>query len=225
MKIAMLMPSKGRAAQLKARVNDLLLQSIPGGIELIIVLAIVEGDEATKQAANELIDMWYESDVTIVKVMRPETSTAVDGWNRAYTAVADLCDWFVLAADDIVWGVGWLGAVMGLIATRPHVQVIGLNDGHTDLNHYAPHYMARADFCKGILGGHIAPSDYVSWWFDREICELAQNMGVYIPGWHVHAEHKHPDWQTAIIDDTYNEAKPSHEKDRRLYQSRLREIV
>lgn len=218
MRIAICMPTRGRAAQMKQRVNELLQQALPAGVELFVVLAVCDDDQESKTAVGKLIKLWHESDRTVVFVSRPEGSTAVDGWNRAYRAVADLCDWFVLGADDIVWGEGWLAAALELAAS-PTVQLIGLNDGHTPLEAYAPHYMASAAFCQQTLGDYIAPSEYHAWWFDRLVCELAQDQGVYAPGWQVMAEHRHPDWQTAEMDATYEAAMPLRGIDRRRYET------
>lgn len=222
MKIAICLPTKGRPSQMKERVNDLLLQEVPEGAELMVVLSVIESDEATVQAAKELVDQWFDSDVTLVLVYRPDDSTSVDGWNRAYNAVADLADWFVLGADDLLWGSDWLKNVTEMIEIAPWAEVIGLNDTHTDLNKYAPHYMARADFCRDVLQGNIAPIYYHSWWFDREVCEIAMAASVYLPGWPVIVEHTHPDWKTAEVDDTYSQAEPLHDVDRATYLRRQR---
>ena len=219
MRIAICLPTKGRPAQMKKRVNDLILQPLPDGVDLILSLAVIRDDTETLRAVNEVIDQWYDSDVTVLLTFRESGSTAVDGWNRAYNAVADICDWFVLGADDLIWADGWLEAAMELFAAG---EVIGLNDTHTDLNQYAPHYMASAAFCRDVLGGCLVPPIYRSWWFDREVCEIAQSFGVYVPGWGVIVAHTHPDWKTAEMDDIYSQARPLHDADRALYLRRQR---
>lgn len=224
MRIAICMPTKGRANQLKKRVNDLLMQPIPAEVDLIVSLAVIRDDLETLTAVKDLISQWYETDVTVLLTYREPGSTAVEGWNVAYTAVADIADWFVLGADDIVWASDWLQTAVEMMAIAPWAQVIGLYDGHTDLNQYAPHYMASAAFCRDVLGGHLVPPMYQSWWFDREVCEVARAMSVYLPGWPIIVEHTHPDWKTAAMDPTYEAAWPLHDADRATYLRRQREI-
>jgi hypothetical protein len=205
---------------MKKRVNDLILQPLPDGVDLIVSLAVIRDDTETLRAVNDIIDQWYESDVSVILTFRMPGSTAVNGWNLAYGAVADVTDWFVLGADDVIWANDWLKTAVDMMSLASWAQVIGLYDGHTDINKYGPHYMASAAFCRDVLGGHLVPPVYESWWFDREVCETAKAMGVYLPGWPIIAEHTHPDWKTAEMDATYQEAWPLHEADRLTYERR-----
>jgi hypothetical protein len=220
MKIAICLPTKGRAAQMKKRVNDLILQPIPPGVELFVSLAVIRDDTATLRAVNDIIDQWYDSEVSVILTFREAGSTAVEGWNLAYRAVANFGHWFVLGADDLIRDPGWLDEPLKIIHQSERVEVIGLNDGHTDLNQYAPHYMVNTWFCLDALGDHLVPPMYKSWWFDREVCEIARQRGVYSPAWNASVEHTHPDWQTAAVDDTYSQAKPLHDVDRAVYLRR-----
>lgn len=218
MRVAILLPTKGRAAQMKARVNDLLMQSVPPNVDLTVVLAVCEDDEETIKAAGELIDQWEGSDVLVIRTYRPAGSTAVEGWNLAYSDVTDYADWLVLGADDIIWHPDWLANA--LKAAGDTYQVVGLHDGHTNLRHYGAHYMATAEFCAAHLGGVFIPPMYKSWWFDREVCEKAAGLGLYVAAWDALAEHAHPDWNKAPMDATYQEAWHLHDLDREVYEAR-----
>lgn len=211
--VAVLIPTTGRAKQMLERVTDLLEQSYPVGDPPFVYLAIPENDKKTLAAAEDLPPIRF-----IVK--RPAKTTAVEGWNLAYAAAyADFADWFVLGADDIVWHPGWLAAALAC-AEKNKAQVIGLNDGHTNLRHYGAHYMVHRDFIKKHMGGVFIPPAYKSWWFDREICEKAHGLGLYAAAHDATAEHLHPEWGTAEMDDTYELGYPLHDEDRDLYQAR-----
>ncbi len=212
--VAVLIPSKGRAEQLKRNVQTLLECDVPNGVELVIALTVLEADTDTVAVAREL-----KADDRVGWICRTPDSTAVQGWNQAkwYTAWAD---WFVLGADDIVFHTAWLKEAMIAIA-QTGARVIGLNDGHTDLNDYAPHYMVHRDFLEQHQGGHMVPPVYKSWWFDREICQRARDLGLYAPAWLAIAEHHHPDWGTAEMDATYTDAWALHDVDRETYRQRM----
>jgi hypothetical protein len=223
MKVAVCIPSKGRAYQLESWLGVMLLQPLPPGVaELIVPIAYEADDGDTKNAAYRLRDLWADSDVTILPLARPSNSTAVIGWNMAYNvAYSAGADWFVLGADDIRWHDDWLKESFR-VADGSGAQVIGLNDGHTNLDDYAPHYMAHRDYIENHQAGFFVPPVYQSWWFDRDVCQKAQALDLYAPAWLTWVEHRHPDWKTAPMDDTYQEARPLHEEDRRLYEQRKR---
>jgi hypothetical protein len=114
---------------------------------------------------------------------------------------------------------GWLAEALA-VADATGAQVIGLNDLHTDLSKYAPHFMVAGAYIEKHMHGYIVPPLYKSWWFDREICERAAAMGLYAPAWGAVVEHQHPDWQTAQMDETYREAWPLHDTDKLTYMER-----
>lgn len=217
--VAVLMPTTGRAVQMLARVSDLLMQPVPDGVELWLVLAPPADDKATITAAAGLRKKWQDSDVTVIVAKREANTTAVQGWNAAYTAVRDVANWLVLGADDIVWHPDWLKNALAA-ADKAGAQVVGLHDGHTNLRHYGAHYMVARSFIDEHLGGVFIPPMYSSWWFDREVCEKAASLGLYVPAWDAIAEHVHPDWNNAPMDATYETAWPLHDQDREVYEQR-----
>lgn len=220
-RVAILLPSRGRAEQLTERVSALLWQVLPAGVTLYITLAVCEDDEPTLAAAETLRRTSHYAQMRVEVVTRPGDSTAVQGWNMAYQARRGNggADWYILGADDVVWMPGWLG--VALEQARPGVEVIGLDDGgHTNLRAYAPHYMARAEFVEDVLGGLFVPPEYYSWWFDREVCEVARARNTYAPAPGAVARHLHPDWQTARMDRTYRDAWPLHDVDKETYRLR-----
>jgi len=177
-------------------------------VTLEVIAAVLMEDTETQQALDGL---------DVVMTFRTADSTSVQGWNQAYKVARGRgADWFVLGADDIVWHDGWLEAAIEFT----DFDVIGLNDLQTNIDDYAPHYMASYWFCEGVNDGWMIPPVYKTWWFDREICERAKAIGQYAPAWNAVLEHRHPDWKTAPMDDTYREAWPHHDKDKAVYLAR-----
>lgn len=217
--VAVLIPSTGRPEQMRRNVGALLEQRQPARVDLFVVLAIPDDDWKTFMAAASLM----KGDGSLLIYPRRAGTTAVQGWNVAYGAVG--VDWYVLGADDIRWRAGWLRQALA-VAEETGAHVVGLNDGgHTDLNAYAPHYMASRHFCESVLEGHIAPPQYKSWWFDREVCERALAQDAYAPAWDAWAEHLHPDWGQAANDATYELGRRHHDEDRLLYERRKTECL
>lgn len=213
--VAVLMPTKGRTEQMSRNVAGLLACDVPEGYELLVLIAYEESDTETAAAVYALC----ASD-KIVPVIRPDGLTAVEAWNLAARYLTFI-DWYILGADDIVWHSDWLKEAM-LVIDQTGAQVIGLNDGgHTDLNDYAPHYMVHRNFLHAHQSGYMVPPEYKSWWFDREICQRARALGLYAPAWKAMAEHQHPDWGTAQMDETYRQALTLHDVDGKLYRQRM----
>lgn len=214
--VAVLLPTTGRPEQMKARVTELVNQHTPKGVTGRVYLALPRDDKATLKVAGGL----EEELAPINVVLRNPDTTAVEGWNAAFvTAYQDGAEWFVLGADDIRWHEGWLENALKA-AAKSGAQVVGLHDGHTNLNHYGAHYMVHREFTEKELGGVFIPPVYGSWWFDREVCEKAAGLGLYVPCWEALAEHLHPDWKAAEMDATYKKAWPLHDIDRTVYEAR-----
>lgn len=215
--VAILLPTKGRAEQAEARIVDVLSQKRPPGVTLTVIAAVEEEDKETITALDRLREK-YDFDELYV-VQRPPDTTAVQGWNAAYHKAREMgVGWVVLGADDVEWKDGWLKAALNAAAGR--AQVVGLNDGHTNMPHYGAHYMASVAFLEERIGGYMAPPKYGSWWFDREVCERANALGLYAYTPEPVIEHHHPDWGLAEMDATYEEAWPLHDVDREVYLKR-----
>jgi len=213
--VAVLLPTKGRAAQLHSRLADLLEQETPEGVTLMVIAGMVEGDDDTDIVLTELTEQFDN----LYVINRPVDSFPADGHYQAYQAAKQMgADWFVLGADDIIWHQGWLAEALK-VAQDTGAQVIGLNDGHTDLDDFAPHYMANWKFCEEQLGDRLVPEGYVTWWWDRHVCQLARMHETYAPAWSAWAEHRHPDWRTAVMDDTYREMEDKRGADMALYMA------
>lgn len=220
-RIAVLIPTKGRAMQMLDRVSRLMSQSYPPRVSMLVVLSVPYDDEETLDIAKGMMGMEQLGSHSLRLVIRQRTnSTTVDGSNRAYFYARNFdIDWYVHGHDDLIWNPGWLEQALR-VAGQTGAQVIGLNDLHTDLNHFSPFWMVSAGFIEQHLGGLFVPPMYRAWWFDREICHKAQALGLYAPAPKAIVEHTHPDWNTADYDDTYDGALDWRRQDEKLYRER-----
>ncbi len=219
MRVAVIMPTLNRAGQLRRNAGDLLMQMPPDGVEVIVVFAVQRGDRHTLAVISNFANMWADSGTSVIVALREPGTTCVQGFNVGYERVRLAADWYVLGSDDQVYGDGWLEAAL-TVADSTGAQVIGLNDGHTDIGKYAPHYMMHRDFIEQVMGGVMVPPVYQSWWFDREVCERAAALGLYAAAWRAQVDHMHPDWGTADMDDTYRGEWHKHDIDRDTYERR-----
>lgn len=220
MRVAIIMPTKGRPLQLERNVTELINQPLPHGVELLIIALCVQvTDTKTLSTARKLQALYPDESVIISLVYREDNTTCVQGFNQGYAELRGVADWYVLGSDDQIYQNGWLGKALDVAGTTG-ADVIGLNDGHTNIENYAPHFMMSSDFIEGVMSGNMVPPEYKTWWFDREICERAQALDTYAPAWKAIAEHRHPDWQTAVMDDTYAGEMPQRETDKALYLRR-----
>jgi hypothetical protein len=215
--VAVLIPTTGRAQQLEQRVSRLLMQEPPRDVCVAVVLAIPATDSETMAAATRLQRHIHHARVELHVVERQPGTNAVEGWLLAFEYAAyNGADWFVLGADDLVWSDNWLRHALAT-ASATGAGVIGLNDGHTNQADYSSHFMMSRLYAE--MHGFI-PEVYQSWWFDREVCQAAQLRGQYAASPRALVEHRHPDWQTAQMDATYQAAWPLHDVDKAVYERR-----
>ena len=220
MRVAIVMPTKNRPMQLERNVTALIEQPLPRGVELLIIAIAVEVTDAkTLSVARKLQRLYPFEAVAISLIYREENTTCVQAFNQGYDELRGVADWYVLGSDDQIYADGWLQEALN-VAETTGADVIGLNDGHTNIDNYAPHYMMRDAFIELVLDGYMVPPEYKTWWFDREICERARALGTYAPAHKATVEHCHPDWGTAIADSTYAEAMPNRDADKALYLRR-----
>lgn len=212
MKAVVCMPTYGRGDLFFQRARRLLLDDNEPA-QLLLSVSVVHATDVHSWKMAMGLDNRFPGRVIISE--RNQVGAAVDGWLQAYKAMPG-ADWYVLGADDIEWHPGWLLEALD-IAQLTNAQVIGLNDLQTNLDDYAPHYMMSGEYAATY--GFI-PGGYRSWWFDREVCQAAQARGKYAPAWRAIAEHMHPDWQKAEIDETYRSGMAYRDEDRALYQAR-----
>jgi hypothetical protein len=136
----------------------------------MVVFAPIIHDHDTLDAVQMFLDRQWHDRISTHRVIRVDRdSTTVQGFNTAYRHADELgADWFVIGADDLVWGDGWLKEAL-FVASTYDAGVVGFNDGHTDISQYAPHFMVARFWAAGSNDWIIWPG-FKSWWFDRDIC-------------------------------------------------------
>ena len=219
--VAVLLPSKGRAEKLAQVLVDLTHQLQAADLKILVVVAALVDEAETIAAAKRAKRKHDSNEAKIDIILRSPGTTSVEGWNQAYRHAYQLgADWFVLGADDVNFYAGCIAAAVEE-AQKTGCLVIGLNDMHTDLNKYGPHYMASRKFTRDHLGGVMAPPMYKAWWFDREVCEIAQEVSTYAPAYRAIAKHDHHTFSgEPAPDETYREAEQDRERDKVVYLER-----
>ncbi len=164
-----------------------------------------------------------------VSTGEPMTSYA-EKVNRAVGSRA----WMLIVGDDVEFTAGWFEHAVE--ATR-HGHVIGTNDsepGRTRnpdvaAGRHADHFFIRTEYVDKLGAcldgpGCVAPEDYVHWFVDREIIELAKARKAFVFAEESRIIHHHPGYdgdETAReADPTYMLAVDSSASDERLWQSR-----
>ncbi len=214
--VTILLPSRGRAAQLRACIQGLLASvedrsirhvgrsvaiedRIPGHkIEIVVILDA--SDPASFEAMRGL-------PVTVVSTGRDFT-TAVEKYNLGYPVSTG--EWIVSGADDLMWYDGWLEAAL----TTDNDGWVGFNDGHTQQVGFATHGMVRREVVDRCMAGYFTLPWYKSWYGDFEArARLARGGVRYVIALDALVEHRHPIWGTASEDDTYRLGARFHGED------------
>lgn len=198
-RLSIIIPSKGRPAQLEKCIDEFVRTTTGHDIEIIVVTP----DEVT------LKPRWAGQ----VKIYSADMD-AVSGWN--YGARFASGDALMLGADDLLPASGWLDAVKADYKSG----YVGLPDGHTDTTKYCTHYIISREYAKAHMGGVLAIPWYQSWWLDVEAADRARRARMYHVAHGALVEHTHPTWGTAPDDDTYKLGEARRDADAEMYRRR-----
>jgi GT2 family glycosyltransferase len=139
-------------------------------------------------------------------------------WNAALLASAG--DHVVLAADDLIWGDGWLDAALGTMSEFPDGWgFVGFNDGHWGAD-LSTHYLVSRRLIVEHLGGRIAWEHYVHSFNDVEINERARRAGRYAWCEAAHVTHEHWLFGDRAQDNTDLRNLPAHPASERVFHDR-----
>lgn len=146
------------------------------------MIAAVDADPDTPERIGELVDkLLYSMDYR-------GCSTA---WNDCLRESEG--DPVVFAADDLLWGDGWLDeALSALEVFDEGWGMVGFNDGHWDGNELATHYLMSRRFIVEVLGGVVAWDFYGHSFNDLEVNARAKAAERYV--WAEGAEVLHSHW-------------------------------
>jgi len=148
--------------------------------------------------------------------------------NAGYRASDD--PWLFLAADDVVFHVGWLGEALRA-AEAACADVVGTNDlgnERTVAGTHSTHTLVRRSYCDdpgGAWGqpGTVLHEGYRHWYCDDELVQVAQARGVWAHAGRSVVEHLHPyHGKGDGMDHTYRLGERRKTADAREFQRRLR---
>lgn len=210
-KVAILIPTYGRAYKLEALLKNILESTLID----IGVYFIVESSD--KESMEKLMSMEYAN--MIINKRKESYAGAI---NTAYEQV--LAEYYFAGGDDLNFHFGWLEKCLAL---TDKYSVIGTNDllnREVMRGTHATHYLVRRDYLE-VTGGtidHTFPFlyEYEHNYTDREFIETAQARGAFIPCLESIVEHIHFGNKKAVYDATYQKNQATLSKDRGLYFSR-----
>jgi hypothetical protein len=136
-------------------------------------------------------------------------------------------DWYLTAADDLKFHLGWLRAAISA-HIRTGALVVGTNDMHNPSvvnGFYATHLLVHRDYVeRGTIDkpGVLMHEGYDHNCVDTELVETAKSRGMFAFAGDARVEHLHPIWKGAPDDATYRRGRENHAADRRLLAVRRR---
>ena len=135
-------------------------------------------------------------------------------------------------ADDLDFIPGW--DTIALAAMKDNISVVATNDManlQVKRGEFGTHNLIRRSYIEERGGtregtpGVVMHEGYDHSYVDRELCDVAQQRGVYAFAKRSVVRHRHPLWRTAPWDDTYRKAVGRAREDQALYDTRKRDIV
>jgi hypothetical protein len=142
-------------------------------------------------------------------------------WNDAL--MLSKGDPVVLAADDLVFEDGWLGAALSVLDEfEDGWGLVGFNDGHTDNRIFSTHYLASRRLVCEVFGGVIAWEHYTHSFNDVEASERAKRADRYSWSEDARVTHKHWAFGGRPKDDTDRRNLDGWFDSERVYRERSR---
>lgn len=208
-RVSVLFPTTGRPERAESCLRRLRETTVGHGLE---VIAAVDADPETARRIDPLVE---------TLIVSPEHRGCSAGWNACLAESSG--DPVVFAADDLIWGEGWLDAALaGLEQLDGGWGLVGFNDGHWG-EELSTHYLMDRRFIVEVLGGVIAWPFYKHSFNDLETCERAKRAGRYVWCEDAHVAHVHWLFGGRGMDATDERRLPDHDEDQRIYNERLAE--
>lgn len=139
-------------------------------------------------------------------------------WNDCLAEASG--DPIVFAADDLIWGDGWLEAALAKLEEfEDGWGLVGFNDGHWGAE-LSTHYLMSRRFIVEVLGGVVAWPQYKHSFNDLETSERAKRANRYAWCEDAHVYHEHWLFGDRDQDDTDARRLPQHPEDQRHYDLR-----
>jgi GT2 family glycosyltransferase len=206
--VAVVIPSVNRPEQLKRNLEQ-LLTTAP---DAEVVLVLQPEDKASRDVAKEFS--------VIVADQEPGVGP-VAAWNVG--AAKTNAKNFVLGADDLWFHDGWYEEALAQMAGVNNYGVVGLNDLSPWEGRLATHYMISRAYAVCEWGGVIVCPHYKHYFLDNEATERARRDERYVWAENAIAEHMHPAWKKAVVDDVYSLGQEQGKDDGAVFQRRMEE--
>lgn len=137
--------------------------------------------------------------------------------------------WVFLTGDDVRFHPGWLDHAQQT-ARDTGAKVVGTNDlGNPKVmsGEHAVHMLISREYIDEVGAswdgpGIVCHEGYRHNFVDNEIVVAAKQRGVWAPSLGSVVEHLHPLWGKGEMDDTYRKGEYKAEKDRVLFEARLK---
>lgn len=201
---SVLLPTTGRPDRAEACIRNLR------DTAYVEVICAVDADPESALRLAPLVDK------LLVSVDYRGCSRA---WNDCL-AEATL-DPIVFAADDLVWGDGWLDASLDKLSEFPDGWgLVGFNDGHWDGHTLATHYLMSRRFIVEVLGGVVAWDWYRHSFNDLEVNERAKAAGRFAWAEDAVVTHEHWTFGSRPKDDTDTRTLGDHSAAEAKYKER-----
>lgn len=220
MKVSVVIPSKGRPAQVAQCVKALFETTAGHDVEAVIVCdedaafnstmtALAEtfgNDEADRMARENLRWSWA-------------TLPVIPAFNEGLRLSTG--DVILPGNDDLDWGEGWLDEALAVLETLPDGDgVVGLNDLCPVKRNFSAFFIATRRWLARENGGVLFCPHYHHNFVDPEVCARAIASGRYVVAEKAVVEHKHPAWGKAEVDATYQAGGEHYADDQALYEMR-----
>lgn len=172
------------------------------------------------------------AEVLIVPGERDHPGTFAEKVNIAYERIPDFGEpapWLLLVGDDVRFRPGWLDAALD-VARRYDSSVVGTNDlcnPRVMKGEHATHPMIRRSYIDELGAswdgpGVVCHEGYRHWFVDDEIVLAAKLRDTFQMALASQVEHMHPFADRAPFDDVYAAGARHADRDKSLWQRRLR---
>jgi GT2 family glycosyltransferase len=209
MNIVCVIPSRNRPVQLRRCIDRFFATTEAHDVGCV---AVLDGDVDDRYKV-----LWSSRAMLVYNKVH---LGAVASWNAGAQVVPE-ADAFVVGADDLVWGEGWLDAALAALETLPGKQgMVGFNDlDRTDK--MATHFLLTRRCAVDVMGGVIAIPAYHHYWTDPEMNARAVKAGCYAWCAEAFVEHRSHMNGKSPSDDTYQEAARWFRQDEETFIRRI----
>ena len=205
MAVSVLFPTTGRPERAEACLRQ-LRETAPD----VEIIAAVDADPDTAVRIAPLVDKL---------LVCPDYRGCSKAWNDCLAEATG--DPIVFAADDLVWGEGWLEAALAKLEEfEDGWGLVGFNDGHWDAE-LSTHYLMSRKFIVDVLGGVVAWDFYPHSFNDAEVNQRARRADRYAWCEDSHVRHEHWTFGDRDQDATDTRTLGDHGAANEVYLSRL----